>query len=296
MRACVIFNPAARGEKAQRVVAQLNGLGPLATLRPTRAAGDGERLACEAAREGFDVVVAVGGDGTINEVINGLAASPKGLAACPLAVIPQGTANVFAREIAMPMEVAEAWKVIQAGRTRAVDALEMQFTRRGVETTRRFVQLAGAGLDARATEVVDWNLKKRWGFFAYVVACFQAFREPRVPITVSAPGVSVRGESVLIGNGRLYGGPFGVFPGADLQDGLMDVVVFPHVNWGLLLALSWAAATGRWIQLKRVRRIQTAELTLAAPERVPVELDGEPVGELPATCRVLPRALHVIVP
>jgi YegS/Rv2252/BmrU family lipid kinase len=296
VRACVIFNPAARGDKARRALAHLERLGPEAVLRPTRAAGDGHRLAREAAQEGFGAIVAVGGDGTLNEVLNGLAASPQGLAACPLAVLPLGTANVFAREIGMPMQAQEAWRVIQTAKSRTVDVIEMQFTHRGVENTRLFLQLAGAGLDARATETVDWNSKKRWGFLAYVVACLRALRETHAPIEVVTPAVQTCGELVLLGNGRLYGGPFPLFEGAQLSDGLMDVAVFPHVHPWLALACCWAASTGRWRQLKGVQRFRTAEIQLSARNRVPVELDGEPVGTLPARGRVRPMALQVLVP
>lgn len=292
----MIFNPAARGEKAQRTIAHLKRLCSGASLRPTAAAGDGERLAFEAAREGFDVVVAVGGDGTMNEVVNGIARNPGGLSACSLGIVPQGTANVLAKELAIPPKVHAAWDVIQAGHTRRIDVILAQFEKDGEERRRFFVQLAGAGLDARATEVVDWSLKKRWGFLAYVVACLKAMREKHASIVVTDDALEAQGELVLLGNGRFYGGAFEVFPGADLSDGKVDAAVLPRITSRVVGACCWAAATNRWAHLRCVERFKAPKLRLASSQRVPLEVDGEPVGVLPATLAVQPLALNVIVP
>src|SRR5436309_14567343 len=99
MRACVIFNPAARGEKAKRFRRHLDEIGKETSLKMTSAPGDGRRLSAEAIREGFDTIVAAGGDGTLNEVLNGMGDAPEGFKAARLGVLPLGTVNVFAREL-----------------------------------------------------------------------------------------------------------------------------------------------------------------------------------------------------
>src|SRR6266480_3952128 len=120
-RICVIFNPAARGEKALRFRAHLNRLSHQCTLKPTTAVGSGQTLAAEAVREGFETVVAAGGDGTLNEVLNGIGDEPDGYARVRLGVLPLGTVNVFAREIGMPLDLRRAWKVIRRGRESVID-------------------------------------------------------------------------------------------------------------------------------------------------------------------------------
>ncbi len=294
MKACVIFNPAARGARARRVLNEVRALGGEAVLRPTHAAGMGRVLAAAAVQEGFETIVAVGGDGTINEVVNGLADVPGGLAGCRLGVLPSGTANVFARELGLSGNVRAAWAAIREGRERVVDVVEMEFVRAGQAERRVFVQLAGAGLDARATEVVSWELKKRVGYLAYVVACLRALRERHPRIEVAGVEGGVEGELVLMGNGERYGGSFRVFPGASLADGLVDVCVFPRVGYGTVWASAWAALTDGWGRMRGVRRFRSGSFALRAASRVPLELDGEPVGVLPATCRVLPSVLRVV--
>ena len=99
MRACIIFNPIARGERAKRLHSELTNLSGQLALRPTTAPGDATLLATEAVRDGFDTLIAAGGDGTVNEVLNGITSAPDGLARARLAVLPLGTVNVFAREL-----------------------------------------------------------------------------------------------------------------------------------------------------------------------------------------------------
>ena len=125
MRICVIFNPAARGDKARRFREHLGELDGKPVLRPTTGAGTGRTIAAEAVHEGFDVIVAAGGDGTVNEVLNGIADAPSGLERVRFAALPLGTINVFAREIQMPRELAAAWKVILAGRDTRIDLPEV---------------------------------------------------------------------------------------------------------------------------------------------------------------------------
>ena len=213
-RACVIFNPAAKGDKARRFRRCLEAIGAECVLKATTAPGDARRLAAEAISEGFDSIIAAGGDGTLNEVVNGFGDAPDGFERACLGVLPLGTVNVFARELGIPTRPEPAWEVIRQRREARVDLPCVEFSGQGGRERRYFVQLAGAGLDARAIELVNWPLKKKIGPLAYVVAGLKALLEKPASITVSAGVPAATGQLVLIGNGRLYGGHFNIFRGA----------------------------------------------------------------------------------
>jgi len=296
MRICVIFNPTARGERAKRFRRHLDAIGAECALKPTTAPGGGRALAAEAVREGFEVVVAAGGDGTLNEVLNGIGDEPDGFAHARLAVLPLGTVNVFAREIGMPLDLRRAWAVIRRGRESAIDLPQVEFGAPDKPQRRWFAQLAGAGLDAHAVELVDWNLKKKIGFFAYVVGALRALRATQSKISTEHNSQTMTGEQVLIGNGRLYGGPFAVFPEASLSDGLLDVCVFPRVTWATVLSCGWGLVAGRLHESGGARHFQAESFSLTAPTRTALELDGEMVGELPARFSVHRQLLRAIVP
>ncbi len=296
MRICVIFNPTARGERAKRFRRQLDGIGAECALKPTTAPGGGRALAAESVREGFEIIVAAGGDGTLNEVLNGIGDEPDGFARARLGVLPLGTINVFAREIGMPLDLHRAWAVIRRGRESAIDLPQAEFGAPAQPQRRWFAQLAGAGLDAHAVALVDWNLKKRIGFFAYGVAVLKALRAKQSRISTEHHSQPMTGEQVLIGNGRLYGGPFAVFPRAKLTDGLLDVCIFPRVTWGTVLSCGWGLITGRLHKSGGARHFQAASFSLTAPTRTALELDGELVGELPARFTIQQQLLRAIVP
>src|SRR5262249_37148862 len=148
---------------------------------------------------------------------------------------------------------------------------------------RYFAQLAGAGLDARAIELVDWQLKKKIGPLAYIWAGVKALREPASAITVTHGAESITGELVLVGNGRYYGGKFHVFPRADLRDGLLDVDVFPRTNWSTLFRCAGMFAARRDLPAGVARTLRVDSFKLSSPTPTPLELDGEGVGHLPAT-------------
>jgi len=142
---------------------------------------------------------------------------------------------------------------------------------------------------------VSWKLKKRIGPLAYLWAGWQAWRESRPVVKVD--GVEAgEGELIMLGNGRYYGGSFPFFPRASLQDGKMDVCVFPKVTTVGMAEAVFGALTGRLDKLTAARRAQAARVTLSSGSRVLLQLDGESAGELPATLSILPQALRVIVP
>jgi YegS/Rv2252/BmrU family lipid kinase len=296
VRTCVIFNPAARGNKARHFRRQLDAIGSQCALKATTAPGDARRLAAEAVSEGFDLVVAAGGDGTVNETLNGLGDAPDGFARACLGVLPLGTVNVFARELRIPLRIERAWEVLQRGRETRIDLPRVEFFANGVRQQRRFAQLAGAGFDARAIELVDWSHKKTVGLLAYIIAGLKALRERQPKITVHTGGQSVTGEFVLVGNGRFYGGPVETFPQADLRDGRLDICILPRLNWWTLLRCAPTLFAGWKLPVSFVKNFQAAEFDLAGEPKTAFELDGEWVGHLPATFSVERERLRIVVP
>jgi YegS/Rv2252/BmrU family lipid kinase len=296
VRSCVIFNPTARGEKARRFRRHLDEIGQHSSLKLTSGPGDAKRLAAEAIEEGIELVVAAGGDGTVNEVLNGLAAAREGFSRACLGVLPLGTVNVFARELGLPLSLGKAWNAILTGKTTTIDLPHAVFHNGAGEQRRWFAQLAGAGLDARAIELVSYELKKKVGPLAYVWAGLQALREKPPLIRVSNARQTEQGSLVLIGNGRLYGGSYQLFPQADLKDGLLDVCVFPRASFATVARCGPSLLLRGRLPDSLVRRMQAPEVLLESDQSVAFEVDGEWIGHLPARIRLETRALRVIVP
>ena len=296
MRACIIYNPTARGAKAGRLRKYLEGLRGECTLKPTGGPGDGRLLAAQAVSEGFDTIVAAGGDGTVNEVVNGIGDAPEGFERSRLGVLPMGTANVFALEIQMPLRMERAWEMIRAGRERAIDLGEARYSSAEGMINRYFIQLAGAGPDARAVELVSWKWKKRHAFIAYGVAACIALLERHPRISWRIPGGEGVVDAVVIGNGRYYGGPFRLFPEADPCDCKMDVALFPKLNMASLALIAPVALTTFRRPKRGAEHLQTQTLELQSDGKVGFQLDGELVGRLPATIQMHSKKIRIVAP
>ena len=296
MRACIIFNPAARGQKAERLRRNLGVIAAECALKLTTAPGDARRFASASVQEGFDTIIAAGGDGTLNEVLNGIGDAPDGFARVRLGILPLGTINVFARELKIPTQPEAAWQILRRGNEMTVDLPRVEFTVAGKRQITYFAQLAGAGLDARAIQLVSWSLKKKIGPLAYVVAGLRALRENHPALSISDGVTQFSGQLVLVGNGQLYGGNFHVFPQAALTDGLLEVCVFPRVNWLVLIRCATSLLVTGKLPENAVTRLRAKSLELIGPSSVWTEVDGELAGPLPATLTVLPTTLRVLVP
>ena len=296
MRTCVIFNPTAQGEKARRFRTHLDAIGSESTLKLTAAAGDARRLAAEAVGEGFEVIVAAGGDGTSTRSSTASATRRRGLSGRGSGVLPLGTVNVFARELALPTKLDAAWAAIRQGRETRIDLPRVEYRAKGAPQRRYFAQLAGAGLDARAIELVQWQLKKKIGPLAYVVAGLKALMGAQSKITAARRrSISATGELVLIGNGRLYGGQYRAIPEGGSARRAAGGVRVPRVNWLTLLRCGPSLLLRGGVPASLVETFQAESVALASPTRTALEADGELIGELPATFSLQRTGLRVIV-
>jgi diacylglycerol kinase (ATP) len=289
----IVFNPTARGDKAISFLRELNGFGRSARLLPTRHAGDASDLARQAVREGATTVVAAGGDGTVNEVLNGLARAPGGLVQARLGVLPLGTVNVFAKELGLPGRLDAAWRVASGESERRID-LPCASWPDG--RTRWFVQMAGAGLDSLSISRVSWRLKKAGGPLAYVWACVRTMSQPRPRVVAEVGTERLHGPLICLGNGRFLGGRYPVFARAELDDGLLDLVVFPKVTWITVARVFPRLLNGTFGRSTAAHHRQVTSLTVTGDAGLPFQVEGDNVGPLPVTIRIAAGALRVAAP
>ncbi len=296
MRACIIFNPTARGDKARRFFRDVEDIAGEWALKPTSHAGHATILARDAVVAGFDTIVAAGGDGTVSEVVQGIGSAPEGPRRARLGLLPLGTINVFARELKLPQDLRSAWAVLEAGRETRIDLPWVEHGTGAARQRRFFVQLAGAGLDARAVAATDWELKKRVGSLAYAAGGVRAFVTAQPRVQVRCGDAHDAGELILIGNGRFYGGSVPMFPEGDLRDGLLEVRVMPEVTALGLARFGWAWLWDGGFEMKGDRFLRAAEVVVTSDDEVPFQVDGDNVGFLPARFSVDHGALRVISP
>ncbi len=292
----LIFNPTARGDKAQRFRESLGQLQNECMLLETTAPGSATDLAAKAIRDGYKTIVATGGDGTVNEVVNGLAKERDGLDQAQLGILPLGTMNVFARELGIPLSVKRAWETIRHGQTRTVDLPLAKVQTDDGQAERCFVQMAGAGLDADAVGGVSIALKKKIGSLAYLFSTLAALMAKPPRLTAKWDGGSATGEWMCVGNGRFFGGPVVLFPDAKLNDGRLDLCVFPRINPGSVSRGVTSMALGQIGDWPGAEHYRVSEFTIDGPAGTRVQADGDFIGTLPVTITLRPRALKVIVP
>jgi YegS/Rv2252/BmrU family lipid kinase len=294
-RARIIANPASGGSQtgaALRELAEtarwLTERGMPTELRLTRRAGHATELAREAASAGLDVVVAAGGDGTVNDVIQALAGYRTALG-----VLPMGTVNVWAREMGIGLSATEARETLLHGVRRRVDL--------GRAGQRYFLMMAGIGFDAEVARRVEHGRLKRFGLklleYLATVALLSVTRpSDSIRITMGSHKRREQALMVIIGNTRLYGGAMTFTRRAVADDGALDVVVVGsggilHRIGVLGRALLRLPSAGPRVRYERVQ-----SLRLESQRPAPVQVDGEVIGYLPMTFSVAPQALSVIVP
>ena len=282
----LIFNPKARSQKGGRVLRFFMKHANRFALYATRHAGEAHELAQRFAAAGEPVVIAAGGDGTLNEVVRGLAGTST-----ILGVLPAGTMNVFAREMGIPFDSLErAFDVIESGRVHEIDLFEANGS--------PFVQMAGVGFDARVIEETSWESKKMLGPLAYLVAAVKVLGEkPPVMEVICADGRRETGVAVLAGNGALYGGQFKFFRNADNRDSKLDVIVYKEAGYKLVLDSLRGLALGGIDLMESTVAFQANDFTVHAEREVPVEVDGEWIGRFTdVRFREMPARLRVLAP
>jgi len=294
MKATLIYNPNAGLLHTVTADAILNGLmdaGYEPLYRPTSCVDDLPAVLDEA--EGL--IVVAGGDGTVNEAVNGLVGTGTALA-----VLPVGTGNLWAKQlrvptytIANPVRFREAAEGIVKGAFHQVDV--------GRVDDRYFLGWAGIGLDAQVTSELEPRPRhtKRLGALPYAIAAVMVASEfTGVRTRVSVDGKMVRGRTllVLVNNIRQYGGLLHIVQEARMDDGLLDVFVFKGLGFSYALRHLMRMLSRRYLQDPKIVHLQGERIEVSTDEVMPVEADGDPVGTTPVTLTVVPGALRIVVP
>ena len=291
-RILVIRNPVAGSRRDPfyiEVVTRLRDAGCQVDERSTERRGDAERFAEELDSERYDVLAVAGGDGTINEALNGLVRHPKGAGAVAFGIIPLGTANVLAIEIGLELTAYCVAAALIHGHVRDVYL--------GRVNDRVFLLMAGAGFDAHVVEGVTSGLKRRLGKAAYALMSLHRM------ITFGFPGYQVdignevvNTASVVVSNGRHYAGPYIAAPEADLADGHLDICLFEKSGPFHTARYAFNMLLGRLSKSTGYRIVRTTAARIEGPPGDPVQGDGDIISTLPAEIAVEPSGVRLIFP
>ncbi len=303
-RLLVIYNPTAGGSRRQRFEAVLAGLADLGCpldVRPTAGPGDAAALAQAADPAAYDLVVAAGGDGTINEVINGMIGGPGGDGGgngaavgglAPLAVLPLGTANVLAAELGLDLVPAHIVRVIARGPLRRVCLGRASVPGR---PARVFSLMAGAGFDARVVDGIDLRVKRLIGKGAYVLEGFRQMCLKKPPLLhVTVDGRAYEAASVIVSNARFYGGRYLLAPEAGLEDPRLHVCLFRYGDTAHILRYATALQRGRLLGMAGFEIVTGQDIRIEGDPDAPLQADGDIIGRLPVQIGLLPHALRMV--
>ncbi len=303
MKICLIVNPGAGGytsfqKMVRKAADRLVAAGHEVDRAETANRGDGQMLARRAADQGFEVAVAVGGDGTVNEVANGLAGTDTALA-----VLPAGTGNVYAAEMGIPIwgalkpdAVFVGIDIILGGQQRRVDLGRLKLED---GSSRYFLMWCGIGLDAAISQARRPAQPRTLSYASWVVAgLIVTFDFMGTPATIVTDHSTVKKRVLLAvaSNGQLYGRIWRMAPQAKMDDGLLDVAVMSGHGWPSTFKHVAGLTLRRHVKDPDFELYRTSTLSLTAKEPLPVHVDAETVGDTPAVIDVAPLALKVIVP
>jgi len=273
----------------QRTIDALAAQGHRVTAMPTRGPWTAGAIATECVAAGADLVIAAGGDGTVNEVANGIIGTDV-----PMAILPGGTANVLSVELGL------GTRLVSAAR-RLSEMVPARIAAGRLETTsgsRYFLTMAGIGFDAMIVHHVDPELKQRLGRAAYWVSGFSQLGRPLPQIDVRVNGSEKRCSFALASRVRNYGGDLWIARGASLFSEQFEVVLFEGTSSLPYLGYLFAILVGRLKGMDgvSVMHANLIELNAREGEEIYVQVDGEPGGKLPATVSIVPSAVTLMVP
>ena len=273
----------------------------------TKEPGDATRLTTEALRAGAELVVAVGGDGTINEVTNGFFVGGARIhPEAALGVLPFGTGGDFVRTPGISKEWATAVATLARGHRRRIDLGRVDHrVRTGGDAIRMFINIGSFGLSGVTDRMVNQSKKRLGGkisFFLGTTKALLAYDNQRVRMTFderAADAIDMTISTVAVANGRYFGGGMMIAPDAQLDDGYFDVIAMGDLSMADFIFKSRRLYRGTHLTMDKVshRRCKVLRAEPAAPDQiVELDIDGETPGVLPATFRVLPAALDLIAP
>ena len=297
--AVLIVNPTAGGgrrvpqlDEARRI---FRGAGIETELQNTAAAGDATVLARRAVEQSREFVIVCGGDGTVNEAVNGLACSQV-----PLAVLPAGTANVLAKELGLPWNLPRAAARIVGAPFRRI-ALGLAIPEKSSGEPRYFLSLAGAGADGALVSAVRPEIKRKAGVLAYWQEGLRQLTKYDFPLfrtSMAGNAIDIDASLVIVGRTKHYGGPFKITTEADLLRPEFELAfVTTRSPWRYLayMPLIWAGKlrNARYVRFFKTNSLQCASKT---DSQVQIQVDGEPAGRLPVEFRIVPDALTLAIP
>lgn len=287
----IICNPGAGSvEDRPSIRAQLEQYAG-AQIRFTEGEGDGVRFAREAVAQGCEIVIAAGGDGTLNEIVNGIAAAADRVR---IGLVPLGTGNDFAKMLDLPKSTEECIEVLKAGKVRSIDMVRVTS-----DAVRYFVNVSAGGFSGTVSEKLTPEIKQNWGPLAYLRSAAEALpelRAYRTEVTLDdATTIALDLYNVVIANGRFVAGGTQIAPEASIDDGLLDVILVPK-NPAIDLALVAAQmAVGKHLQSDGVIFRCAAKVVVKSEPGMSFNVDGELIGNEPAVFEVMPRALQFLV-
>lgn len=300
----LVVNPRSGGGLSDRRWASLqapltDGLGGPFDVRFTECAGDGRRLAMEEARGGRRLVIALGGDGTISEVADGLMAAGGG--STEMGIIPRGTGGDFRRVLNLPTKIEEAARHLRQAPANLIDVGKVTFVDdQGQPRVRHFVNIASFGFSAETAERANHSEKRLGAKLAFLGALVKSLVSyQNVEVNIAVDGAPPQRRTVMlgaVGNGCYFGGGMKICPTSTLDDGLLDLVVVGDFGKLELLSKLSRVYGGNHLDLDDVhaargRRIEVTPVAGSAP--INIEVDGESPGRLPAVFEILPRALRL---
>jgi diacylglycerol kinase (ATP) len=293
VKPCVIVNPIAGSIKDLDVlVEQLRRLRP-GELHLTHKAGDAEIFARKAIRAGCNYVIAAGGDGTLNEVVNGIASPRRAREIC-VGVVPLGTGNDFARSLGLPATLDENIDILRAKQTAPIDLVRVRSDR-----TRYFVNVSTGGFSGLVNEKLTPEIKHAWGPLAYVRSAAAALPELHAyRTTIVLDGterLSIDLYNVIIANGRFVAAGLPIAPKADPSDGLLDLVLIPKLPKPEMALLATEMVLGKHLSSNALIFRRAKKISVRSRPGMWFNVDGEAVGNEPAVFQVVPRALNFVV-